>query len=123
VNLTTQAGAQTAIDIADAAVTQLGDARAVVGAGLHALSAALDQARVAGEMQANGAARIFDGDVAADAATLAREQLLSQTGNAALQNLNLSVQNTYRLIAGSLGLGGGSAGASQGATASAALAA
>jgi flagellin len=87
-DLTTQAGAQAAIDIIDAAVQQLSDARASIGADLQVLQGELSLTLLGSSATETAGARITDADIAAESTTMLQAQIGQQTSYSVLQALS-----------------------------------
>jgi hypothetical protein len=98
IDLSTQAGAQAALDVVDAAVTQIGDARAQLGADVNGLERALDAATSGAAQQGEAQSRVLDSDVARDAADLAQAQIVQATATAAIAHTNLQLVASLKLI-------------------------
>ena len=100
VKLDTAAAAATAIGTINTAVTNLGKAQGVVGAGENALQYAtsLANSQIANTSAAEG--RIRDADMAAEAADLTRAQVLSQASLAAMAQANAAPQGVLTLLKG-----------------------
>ncbi len=142
IDLTTQAGALAAIDVADAAVTQIVDGRTQIAADMKALDEALTVTGINGENQTAAHAHIMDADVAAESVELMRGQLQSDLAATANTYIHADAARTLQLItdsrvgvllqpsappqgggapAASAGGGGGGAGALAAASAPAAM--
>jgi flagellin len=98
IDVTTQAGAQRAIDIADAAVEQISRARGRIGAHINTFEKALGVAETGEFEQGRAASRVMDADVAADAVALAQAQIQTQTATVALAHQNADAASVLDLI-------------------------
>jgi flagellin len=87
-DLSTDAGAQTALDDIDAAVTALSTSRADIGAAQNRLEVTINNLSTAHENLSAADSRIRDVDVAEESAALTRNQILSQAGVAMLAQAN-----------------------------------
>ena len=98
VKLDTAAAAATAIGTINTAVTNLGKAQGIVGAGENDLQFAtsLANSQIANTSAAEG--RIRDADMAAEAANLTRAQVLSQASLAAMAQANAAPQGVLTLL-------------------------
>jgi flagellin len=98
--LDTAADATTAIATITAAVTALGKAQGVVGAGENDLGYAtsLANSQIANTSDAEGAIR--DADMAAEAANLTKGQVLQQASLAAMAQANAEPQAVLSLLKG-----------------------
>lgn len=98
VNLSTQAGAQSAIDAADNALNNISDQRARLGAQINRFDTAVEQ-RQFGSVNAFGAeSRIRDLDIARGSIARARNQVLLQGSIASLIQGNVAPQSALRLL-------------------------
>lgn len=97
-SVATSAGAQSAITALDAALQQIADARASLGATENRLTHTVDNLSNVVENTAASQSRILDADFAAEAAQLARAQVLQQAGTAMLAQANAAPQNVLSLL-------------------------
>ena len=97
-NVSTFAGAQLAIEQADAALTQINSARAQLGAVQSRFESAVSNIQIAAENTTAARSRIMDTDFAAETANLARAQILQQAGNAMLSQANQLPQQVLSLL-------------------------
>jgi flagellin len=88
IDFSTQAGADTALGILDAAIDDLSGARATVGSAQNRLEITLNNLASAHEQLSAANSRIRDVDVAEETAALTRNQILSQSGVAVLAQAN-----------------------------------
>lgn len=98
VTLSTAAGAQAALDTFDVAIQDLSSARAKVGAFQNRAQITISNLAVARENLSAANSRIRDVDVAAEAATLTKNQILSQAGLSVLGQANALPQSALSLI-------------------------
>lgn len=97
-NLSTQIGAQNAIDIIDQAVEQVSTQRSKIGAYQNRLDYTVTNLGVAAENQQAAASRITDADVAAEVSEMVRTQILSQSAMAILAQANAAPQALLSLF-------------------------
>ncbi len=97
-DISTQAGAQSAVAALSAAVASLGSAQAVVGKGQNQFNYAVNLAQSQLTNLAAAESRIRDADLAAEAANLTKAQILLQAGTAALAQANSSSQAVLALL-------------------------
>lgn len=97
-DITTQAGAQTAIDIIDAAVQQVSETRARIGADLSALEGELTLTQLGTSATETAGARITDADVAAESTNMLQAQIGQQTSYQVLQALNEQSANSLDFV-------------------------
>jgi flagellin len=95
---TDSAGALTAIDDLDAAITAVNEARASFGASQNRFDAVIGNLQTASENQAAARGRIMDADFATETANLSRTQILQQAGTAMLAQANSLPQNVLSLL-------------------------
>lgn len=98
VDISTEAGAQTAIGTIRAAVGTLGSIQGVVGAGQNNLTQAIDLASTQITNYSAAESAIRDADIAHEASNLARLNTLQQAGVAALAQANTSGQAVLSLL-------------------------
>jgi flagellin len=98
VDISTEAGAQTAIETIRDAVATLGGIQGVVGAGQNNLTQAIDLASTQITNYQAAESAIRDADIAAEASNLARLNTLQQAGVAALAQANTSGQAVLSLL-------------------------
>ena len=97
-DLTSLANAQTAIDALDEAIQQINDERATIGSKQNRLE--FTSSNLMNSIQNNSASMstIRDADFASEAADLARNQILVQSGTSMLAQANGLSQNVLALI-------------------------
>ena len=97
-NLTSLANAQTAIDALDDAIQQINDERATIGSKQNRLE--FTSSNLMNSIQNNSASMstIRDADFASEAADMARNQILVQSGTSMLAQANGLSQNVLALI-------------------------
>ncbi|WP_185957742.1 flagellin N-terminal helical domain-containing protein [Tepidiphilus olei] len=98
IDITTQAGANRAISIVDAALAYVDDQRANLGAIQNRFSSVVSSNSVTSENVAAARSRVLDADFAAETANLSRAQILQQAGTAMLAQANASTQNVLTLL-------------------------
>ncbi len=99
-DISTQSGAQSAVDALATAVSKLGDAQAVVGRGQNQFTFAVNLAQSQYSNLAAAESRIRDADLAEEAANLTRAQIMIQAGVAALAQANSAPQAVLTLLRG-----------------------
>ncbi|BCO31082.1 flagellin [Thiohalobacter sp. COW1] len=98
IDISTAAGAQTAIDIATRALNDINSARAELGAVQNRFEAVIDNIGVTNENLTAARSRILDADFAAETAALTRSQILQQAGVSALAQANSLPQLALSLL-------------------------
>ncbi|WP_019141155.1 flagellin [Noviherbaspirillum massiliense] len=98
--LSTQSGAQAAMDAIDDAITEITSARATFGAVQNRFEAVIGNLQIASENQSASRSRIVDADFAAETANLTRGQILQQAGTAMLAQANSMPNNVLSLLRG-----------------------
>jgi len=97
-NLSTVAGANTAIDSMDAALEAVNTARADLGAVQTRFESVVSNLAINSENTSAARGRIRDADFAAETASLSRNQILQQAGTAMLAQANQTSQNVLSLL-------------------------
>lgn len=97
-DITTQAGANTAIMTLDAALAQISKVRSDVGALQSRLDLTTQALTVSAENQEAAAARIRDADFAYETAQFTRNQILVQAGTAILAQANKTGETALQLL-------------------------
>lgn len=100
VDISNIASAQAAVTALSSAVTQLGSAQAVVGRGENQFTYAVNLAQSQLTNEQTAEASIRDADLAAEAASLTKAQILIQAGVAALAQANSAPQQVLSLLRG-----------------------
>ena len=98
VNISTEAGAQTAIEIIDAAIQTVSTQRADLGALQARFDSIISNLTTGIENQSAAQSRIRDADFAVETAALTRAQILQQAGTAVLAQANAAPQNVLALL-------------------------
>ncbi|TVP87239.1 MAG: flagellin FliC, partial [Thioalkalivibrio sp.] len=91
-------GAQEAIAIVDAALTEVNSARAEFGATQNRFESVIANLQTASENLSAARSRIQDADFASETAELTRAQILQQAGTSVLAQANASPQNVLALL-------------------------
>jgi flagellin len=99
-DINTQAGADRAVNALADAVTTLGNAQAVVGRGQNQFNFAVNLAQSQLTNLAASESRIRDADLAEEAASLTKAQILLQAGISALAQANSAPQQVLALLRG-----------------------
>ncbi|NOX75380.1 MAG: flagellin FliC [Gammaproteobacteria bacterium] len=97
-NVSTVAGALSAIGLADAALTKINTIRADLGAKQNRFESTVRSLSTAVENLSASRSRIQDADFAAETANLTRAQILQQAGMAMLSQANSVPQNVLSLL-------------------------
>ena len=100
VNITTAGESETALDLVKAAISQVAQDRAALGAVQSRLNFTNEQLSVTKENLSSAISRIADVDVAEEATQYARYQILVQSGTSMLQQANQLPQAALQLIRG-----------------------
>ena len=98
VNISTVAGANTAIAVLDGALSQVTSIRADLGAVQNRFSSTVANLTTTVENLSAARSRILDADFAAETASLTRAQILQQAGTAILAQANAIPQNVLSLL-------------------------
>ncbi len=100
INVSTQAGATTALGLLDTAVTTVTTERAELGASINRFEQTINNLRVTVENITAARSRIQDADFASETASLTRLQILQQSGTAVLSQANAIPQGVLGLLRG-----------------------
>jgi flagellin len=98
VNIATEAGAQSAIRVIDAAIQSVSTSRADLGALQARFDSIISNLTTGVENQSAAQSRIRDADFATETAALTRAQILQQAGTAVLAQANAAPQNVLALL-------------------------
>jgi flagellin len=98
IDVTTQVGADTAIQIVDSALKKVADAQGALGALSNRLENTISNLQISIENLSASESRIRDADFAAETAALTRAQIIQQAGIAVLSQANLRPQAALSLI-------------------------
>ncbi|MFT7128483.1 MAG: flagellin [Gammaproteobacteria bacterium] len=98
VNISTAAGAQSAIPIIDAALEQINSTRSQLGAANNRLDFTISNLMNVSENTAAARSRIVDADFAEETANLSRAQVLQQASQAMLAQANAQPQRVLQLL-------------------------
>lgn len=98
IDVTTQAGASTAIDIIDSALAKVADAQAGLGALTNRLENTISNLEISIENLTASESRIRDADFAAETAALTRAQIIQQAGTSVLTQANVRPQAALALL-------------------------
>ena len=99
-DISSTAGADTAIASMDSALSALNAGRADLGAYQNRFSSAVSNLQTTAENLTASRSRIVDADFAAETATLSRNQVLQQAGTAMLAQANAIPQSVLALLRG-----------------------
>jgi flagellin len=100
INVSTQAGATTALGLLDTAITTVTTERAELGASINRFEQTINNLRVTVENITAARSRIQDADFASETASLTRLQILQQSGTAVLSQANAIPQGVLGLLRG-----------------------
>ena len=100
IDVGTAAGAQSAIDVIDSALSKVSGARADLGALQTRFEQAISNLQTTAENVSSARSRIQDADFAAETANLTRSQILQQAGIAMLAQANALPQQVLALLRG-----------------------
>jgi len=98
VNLGTQAGSATAVNILDTAINQISESQAKLGAIQNRLQYNIDNLSKASMLTAMSKGRIMDADFASETSELSKQQILSQAATSMLAQANQSKQSVLALL-------------------------
>jgi flagellin len=98
INLTSQAGASKALDIADKAIAMIDDQRSYAGAMMNQLEFTYANADNMSSIQAEARSRIIDVDIASEVSSLTRSKILQQVGVAMLSQVQQQGQLYLNLL-------------------------
>lgn len=98
VDISTSAGAQSAVDVIDAAMAQVNSIRADLGAIQNRFQSTVSNLTTTSENITAARSRIQDADFAAETAQLTRNQILQQAGTAMLAQANQLPNNVLTLL-------------------------
>jgi flagellin len=98
IDISTAGGAQSAIDIIDAAIGDIDDQRASLGAIQNRFDSTISNLQNIGENASAARGRIMDTDYAAESANLAKNQIMQQAGTAMLAQANQLPQAVLSLL-------------------------
>jgi len=98
VDLSTQAGAASALSTLKTALTNVASARAGIGAGINRLQSAVAVLQTQSQNTAAAESTIRDANMAEEVANLTKYQILSQSGIAALSQANTNAQTVLSLF-------------------------
>jgi len=98
VDISSVTGANTALDIIDAALAQVDSIRASLGAIQNRFENTIVNLQTTSENLSASRSRIRDADFAAETANLTRAQILQQAGTAVLAQANAVPQNVLTLL-------------------------
>ncbi len=98
IDISTSAGAQSAIDTIDAALATITDSRGEMGAVQNRLESTMANLANISENVSAARSRIMDTDFAAETAALTRTQIMQQAGVAMLSQANSQPQLVMQLL-------------------------
>ena len=98
IDISTAAGAQTALGTIDAALAQISGSRAALGAYQNRFDSVITNLQTTSENLSASRSRIQDADFAAETANLSRAQILQQAGTAMVAQANQLPQQVLKLL-------------------------
>ena len=98
VDISTAAGAQTALGTIDSALAQISGSRAALGAYQNRFDSVITNLQTTSENLSASRSRIQDADFAAETANLSRAQILQQAGTAMVAQANQLPQQVLKLL-------------------------
>jgi flagellin len=98
INIGTQSGSNSAIDVIDGALAFIADTRANLGAVQNRFSSTISNLENVSQNVSAARSRIQDADFAQESANLARNQILQQAGISMLAQANASSQSVLSLL-------------------------
>ena len=98
IDVSTQLGAQSAIDVIDAAIASIDGTRAGLGAVQNRLSSTISNLQSISQNVSSARSQIRDADFAQETAELSRNQVLQQAGLSMLTQANASTQSVLALL-------------------------
>jgi flagellin len=98
VDISTAAGATSALAVIDSALTTLDSQRATLGAVQNRFDSVISNLSNVAENTSAARSRIMDADFASETAQLARTQILQQAGISVLAQANAQPQNVLALL-------------------------
>ncbi|MFK3975217.1 flagellin [Shewanella vesiculosa] len=98
INISTQTGAQSAIDVIDTAIAQIDSKRADIGAVQNRMNFTINNLNNIQSNVTDARSRIQDVDFAQETAQLTKQQILSQTSSAMLAQANQIPQTALSLL-------------------------
>ena len=99
-NVKTTAGANSAIQSVDAALTSVSNLRSTLGAIQNRFQSVINSLQAVSENLSASRSRILDTDFASETASLTRAQILQQAGTAMVAQANSAPQNVLSLLRG-----------------------
>lgn len=97
-DVSTKEGAQSSLQVVDAAITNVSGQRANLGAIQNRLTSTIQNLQVSGENLSTAESRIRDTDYAEYTAKNVRNNILAQAGSSVLSQANAAGQNALKLI-------------------------
>jgi len=98
VDVATQAGANSALEVIDKALSGISDSRAGLGAVQNRLDSTIANLQSVSENVSGARSRVMDADFAAETANMTRSQILQQAGTAMLAQANSAPNNVLSLL-------------------------
>jgi flagellin-like hook-associated protein FlgL len=98
VDLSTQTGAASAVDILDSALSQISSSQAKLGAIQNRLQHNIDNLSMASMLTETSRGRIVDADFARETSELSKQQILNQAATSMLAQANQSKQSVLALL-------------------------
>jgi len=98
IDVSTRAGASSAIKVVDAALNKVATARADLGAVANRLESTISNLMNVSENTSRSMSRVMDADYAAESTRLARAQIIQQASVAMLSQANIKIQEVLKLL-------------------------
>jgi len=98
IDIGTQAGSNSALNVIDGALAKISDSRASLGATQNRFSSTIANLENVSQNVSASRSRIQDADFAKESANLAKNQVLQQAGTAMLSQANASTQSVLSLL-------------------------
>jgi len=98
IDVSTRAGASSAIKVVDAALNKVATARADLGADANRLESTISNLMNVSENTSRSMSRVMDADYAAESTRLARAQIIQQASVAMLSQANIKIQEVLKLL-------------------------
>jgi flagellin-like hook-associated protein FlgL len=98
IDVSSRAGASSAIKVVDAALNKVATARADLGAVANRLESTISNLMNVSENTSRSMSRVMDADYAAESTRLARAQIIQQASVAMLAQANIKIQEVLKLL-------------------------
>jgi len=98
IDVSSRAGASSAIKVVDAALNKVATARGDLGAVANRLESTISNLMNVSENTSRSMSRVMDADYAAESTRLARAQIIQQASVAMLSQANIKIQEVLKLL-------------------------